>query len=99
MSPIAGNLKAKSFTLQGNGAAGADVEMLVKDDEFKMKMGNDVLMTVGVADKDENFTSTETTLTIEKNTTFTGNVAIQGTITIGNTVLDEQTLINLKNLV
>ena len=41
-----GNIKAKSFTMQGNGGTGIDVKMLVKDDTFRMEMGDEVLMSV-----------------------------------------------------
>ena len=53
MPSVVGSLKSNSLVLQGHGpnsTAGHDVAMHVVNNEFTMKMGNDVLMTVG---KDE----------------------------------------------
>ena len=86
MPATAGNLKAKSFTLQGHGMSGADVKMVVKDDEFQMKMGNDVLMTVApdgdtvLAGAAENAV---TKLTISKDTVFEGKVTVEQGVTDG----------------
>ena len=53
MPIVQGSLKSNSLILQGHGpnaTKGQDVSMKVIDNEFTMKMGNEVLMTVG---KDE----------------------------------------------
>ena len=47
MPSVVGSLKSNKLVLQGHGAVGKDIDMSVKDDEFIMKMGNEVLMTVG----------------------------------------------------
>ena len=53
MPSVVGNLKSNKLVLQGHGpnsTSGHDVSMNVVDNEFTMKMGNEILMTVG---KDE----------------------------------------------
>ena len=50
MPTVHGSLKSNSLVLQGHGpnsTAGHDVSMNVVNNEFTMKMGDNVLMTVG----------------------------------------------------
>ena len=50
MPSVVGNLKSNKLTLQGHGVGstpGHDITMSVVNNEFTMKMGNNVLMTVG----------------------------------------------------
>ena len=82
-----GKLKTNTLVLQGHGSAiGKDVSMNIVNDEFTMKMGDDILLTVGHEDADlhgnSTETETETKLTINKHTLFTSNVEIEGNVEV-----------------
>ena len=46
MPTVHGSLKSNSLVLQAHGVINKDVMMYVHNDQFTMKMGNEILMTV-----------------------------------------------------
>lgn len=89
-----GNLKASKLTLQGRGEIGTDISMSVADDEFQLKMGDELLMTVAHEDAAplNSGTSTETTLTLSKATTFEEDVTIKGDLHAQDASMDNVTI-------
>lgn len=88
MPMVQGSLKTNKLTLQGHGEIGTDVTMDVNDDQFQMKMGNQVLMTVDTDDSveiegnvEDHATSNNSHLTFAKDSKFQGNVEVEGILT------------------
>ena len=95
MSSVNAAIKMNNLVLDKNNGT-SDVTMKVDNNEFQMKMGNDVLMTVAPDAEDEvSLTESQATskLTISKETVFENDVTFKGNVT--NQVLLNQVLLLL----
>lgn len=96
--PVSGNIKSKKLSLQ-NDAGGVNYSMSVSAaDEFELKRGNDILLSVAPDDEQvlSGVSDAVTKLTIVKDTIFEGNVIAKNGITNGGISDELKTLIKTE---
>lgn len=85
MQPVTGKVKTNKLVIQGHGAQAQDVSMLVESDTFNIKMGNDVLMSVGKDDIGTTIDDTDSNnITISKNTVIEGNLTVKDNLFVND---------------
>lgn len=87
MPVVHGLLKSNKLVLQGHGNTSQDVVMKVQDDQFLMKMNDDVLIAIGKDDDSSSLTTpVDPVINIEKNTNFSENVSVGGNLTVDGVI-------------
>jgi len=78
---VCGTLSANKFSIQGHGALGSNLTLFVENDQFKMNLGNQTLLSVTTDDAANmnNSTVTDSKITFTKSVEFTNPVTFSST--------------------
>lgn len=89
MSGVRGNLKTNKLILQGHGTQGDNITMNVENDEFRMKINDDTLLSVS-KNADHTVFDADSTINITTNVNFSENAVVSENLTVEGRLINPQ---------